>query len=357
VTTGRGALLAASLVVAFGVAAAFVAGKGVGADGSVLSRGSRGWLAARRYLESRGTRVELLDEPLDQARLRAGMLVLVLPWQRAGWDERLDALDHRLHAGETLLVAYSGSGLPAGDAPLFRSLGLDWIEPRGRAPLDPFRWRRFAGEEWSLREDREGTERVRMAAPERIPRLPEGAAVLLRTESGAAAAFSYPRGQGRVVVVPADALSNGRLGAADNLALLEGLRSLAATWIFDEFHHGLTAVASPTAARSRRAFDLYMLHLVFLYALAVLAVVRRFGPAWREPPVIAGSTAAFLLGLATMHQRLGHHQQAAGLLLDRARELDPRIRLPRERRVTDEKSFLDLAGRVAHAQSHSRRKG
>ena len=30
---------------------------------------------------------------------------------------------------------------------------------------------------------------------------------------------------------------------------------------------------------------------------------------------------------------------------------------PREQRVTDEKSLLDLAGRVAHAQSHSRRNG
>lgn len=351
-----GALLAVGIVAVFGLAAVVVTGKGVGADGSVLSHGSRGWLAARRYLEARATRVELIDGPLDQARLPAGMLVLVLPWQRVASDDGLDTLDRRLQAGGTVLVAYSGSAFPAADETL-HVLGLDGFEPRGRPPLHPLRWRRYATEEWQLRGVGDGPESVRMAAAERLPRPPEDATVLLRTESGDAAAFSYPRGRGRVVVVPADALSNGRIGEADNLALLEGLRSLAGTWIFDEFHHGLTAAASPTAARSRRAFDFYILHIVFLYVLAVLAVVRRFGPAWTEPPVIAGSTASFLLGLATMHQRLGHHQRAASLLLDRARELDPAARLPPEQEAADDTSLLALARGVARAQSHSRRKG
>ena len=44
-------------------------------------------------------------------------------------------------------------------------------------------------------------------------------------------------------------------------------------------------------------------------------------------------------------------------LLDRARELDPGIRLPEEQRATDDASFLDLARRVARAQSHSWRRG
>lgn len=353
----QGAFLAIGLVVVFAGAAAVLAGKGVGADGSVLSQGSKGWLAARRYLEERGTRVELLDEPIDQAPDREGLLVLVMPWQTAGWDERLLALDRRLRAGGSILVAYSGSGLPADDERPFRALGLDWIEPRGRPPLHPLRWRRFASEEWSLREPGEGAERIRMTAAERMPGPPEGATILLRTESGTAAAFSYPRLQGHVIVVPADALSNGRIGEAENLALLEGLRSLGSTWIFDEFHHGLAAATSPTGVRTRRAFDLYLLQLAFLYGLAVLAVVRRFGPAWTEPPVIAGSTASFLLGLATLHQRLGHHWQASTLLLDRARELDPGIRLSRREGATDDSSLLDLARRVAHAQSHSRRRG
>jgi hypothetical protein len=357
VKRGQGALLAIGLVVVFAVAAAFVTGKSVGADGSVLSRGSKGWLAARRYLEDRGTRVELINEPIDQAQARGGLLAFVLPWQNAGWDERLYALDRRLRAGGSILVAYSGSGLPVDDERVFRALGLDWVEPRGRPPLHPLRWRRFAGEEWLLRGVGDGALRIRLAAPERIPRPPEGATILLRTESGTAAAFSYPRARGRVIVVPADALSNGRIGEADNLALLEGLRSLAGTWSFDEFHHGVASAASPTGVRSRRAFDLYMLQLVFLYALAVLAVVRRFGPAWTEPPVIAGSTASFLVGLATIHQRLGHHAQAAALLLDRARELDPGIRLPEKQGATDDSSLLDLARRVARAQSHSRRRG
>jgi len=93
-----------------------------------------------------------------------------------------------------------------------------------------------------------------------------------------------------------------------------------------------------------------MLQIAFVYVLVVLAVARRFGPTWREPPVAAGSSASFLLGLGALHQRLGHQRAAARLLVARAREFDPRLRLadPRE---TEEADLLTIARRVAQAQS------
>jgi hypothetical protein len=131
-------------------------------------------------------------------------------------------------------------------------------------------------------------------------------------------------------------------------------------WTFDEFHHGLLAPAD-AAAGSGRSFDSYLLHVAFLYLLAVFAAIRRFGPAWSEPPVIAGSTAAFLVGLGGLHHRLGHHREGARQLVDRAREIDPRLPIPpgtvEAAARADSKAFLSLARGIGHAQRHARRDG
>ncbi len=186
-----------------------------------------------------------------------------------------------------------------------------------------------------------------------MPIAPRGASPLLRSPDGALAAFSFPLWQGRVVVLPGDALSNGRLASAGNADLLESLLSLGGTWTLDEFHHGLAAPSSPADARLSGVFDLYLIHLAFLYLVTVLAISRRFGPPWTEPPTIAGSTAAFFLGLGRLHHRLGHHAEAARLLVKRARELDPRLRvedvpLPG---VSDSDRLVDLARDIARAQA------
>jgi hypothetical protein len=77
-----------------------------------------------------------------------------------------------------------------------------------------------------------------------------------------------------------------------------------------------------------RTLDLILLHLTVLYLAAVLALARPFGPAWSPPPVVTGSTGAFLLGLGAIHHRLGHHREAAERLLARVRELDRDLVLP-----------------------------
>src|SRR5262249_21634621 len=137
------------------------------------------------------------------------------------------------------------------------------------------------------------------------------------------AVFEMTAGTGRVVVLPAEALSNARLFEAGNADLLEALsRALVEPWGFDEYHHGLSMPAPDVAPQSTLAFDVVLLHLVLLYALAASGLVRRFGPAWAEPSSMTGSTGTFLLGLGTLHHRLGHHHAAARLLLERAQQLD-----------------------------------
>lgn len=338
-------------------ALAFGLGGTVGADASVLSRGARGWLAARRYLEAKGRQTTLLDQPLERVPVR-GVLVLAFPWQRFAPDEDAHELDLFLHAGGAVVLAFSGDEPGFGETEVLRRLGLVWSAAPERPPLHPLRWREFVAREWWLvPEEGHRAQAIWITAPRRVPRAPDGAAVLYRGEKGVPAVFSYPRGEGRVVVLPAEALANARLGTSGNADLLETLRrSLGERWTFDEFHHGLSAPLSPADAAPRRVLDLYLLHLAFLYVLVVAALVRRFGPAWSEPAVIGGSTRSFLVGLGRFHHRLGHHRDAARLLLARAQELDPRCRLePALTRAADEAGaagVVAVANAVARAQSH-----
>ena len=84
----------------------------------------------------------------------------------------------------------------------------------------------------------------------------------------------------------------------------------------------------------------------------MLAVVRRFGPPWREPPVVAGSTASFLRGVGALHHRLGHHDAAAALLVERSRQLYPRLAIPEPMPETrGGVTLLQLAQALGKAQS------
>ncbi|HLX06661.1 MAG TPA: hypothetical protein VKY89_02240 [Thermoanaerobaculia bacterium] len=169
---------------------------------------------------------------------------------------------------------------------------------------------------------------LRVWAPRVLPELGAGSRVLYTAPGGKAAVAVFRYHGGRVVMLPADALSNARLGEAGNADLLETLlRNLGRRWAFDEYHHGLVA-AGPASGGLGRTADLLLAHLALLYLLGVLALARRQGPAWSEPARIAGSPAAFLLGLGALHHRLGHHHEAALLLLQRTRELDRALELP-----------------------------
>ena len=319
------------------------------ADGSSLSRGSGGWLAARRYLEETGARVVLIDHDLDEPA-GDGVLVLALPWQRPARDDVGAAVTDHLQRAGSVLIAYTNAFDPMGTA-LLQGLGLPWDERRPRPPLRPRRWRAHAAEEWVLTTDGpDAVGDVRVSAHRHVPRPPPQARILLRDEGGRPAAFVFRRHRGQVAVVPSDVFSNGRIGAHGNADFLERLRSeLSGPWLFDEYHHGLQAAAPATQTGPQRALLLYVLQIGFVYALVAFAVARRFGPAWREEAVASGSAATFLVGLGALHHRLGHHAEAARLLVARAQELDSRLRLTGGE-VHDGRGLLALARSIGERQ-------
>jgi hypothetical protein len=351
VKEGRGLVIAATGVAAvMTLAVAVIVGGHEPADASVLSHGSGGWLAARRYLEEKGSRVTLLDHGLDSP-LGPGVLVVAFPWQQLPLDDVERGLDLHLQAGGDVVFAYSGNRMDDVESAVLEALDLEWRGPAERPPLHPLRWRRYASEERLLTPEPAAAGRpLRIAAPRRVPRAPREADVIARDAAGPAV-FSFPRWRGRVVVLPADAFSNARIAEPGNADLLETLRqTLAGPWIFDEFHHGLRAPLAAAQAMPQHIFLLYLGQIAFVYALIVLAVVHRFGPAWREPAASTGSAATFLLGLGALHHRLGHAREAARLLRSRAQELDPRLVLPAETGDGPE-AFLQFARRVGRAQA------
>jgi hypothetical protein len=320
--------------------------------GSAVSLRPDGWLAARRYLEARGSKVTLMDDPKTAVH---GVLVLGFPWQGFDADTRQAPLQEHLLRGGTIVFAYSGAG--TWDEPaIAAALGMEHERSKEEPPLHPLRWREWAAASSALVPEAGDGERrpVRVSTPRDWMIPPRGAQVLLRDADGRAAAFSYRRWSGRVFVVPASAFSNARIGEKGNGDFLESLAlALGPAWTFDEFHHGLVSASGAiTTAATTRALDIALLQLVFVYALGVLAVARRFGPAWNEPPVVAGSTASFLRGIGALHRRFGHHPAAARLLIERAREMHPRVRFPEPAAGGDgDAALLRLAQDVGRAQS------
>lgn len=364
---GRRRLAIAGTVVALAALVAFAvlsSGRSE-ARGSVLSRGPGGWLAARRYLEARGVRVRLLGGPPDSFQGR-GVLVTAFPWQQDLADDSGEQLAQHVRRGGNLVLAYSGDPENPAEAVVLKSLGLTLGEVR-KLTLNPLRWRRFNREEWSLRPAVGLTgsgEPVRVWAPRWAPGWTGDVKRHVRTlyegPGGQPLVAALSRQRGTIWFVPADAFANARLGqagGAGNADLLETLRRrLGDDWTFDEYHHGFTGRPLLETAALGRTLDLILLHLTVLYLAAVLTLARPFGPAWSEPPVVAGSAGAFLLGLGAIHHRLGHHREAAKKLLERVHELDRDFvvsaGLDRQAETAGARGFVALAKDVA-----GRRKG
>jgi len=319
-------LAAAVIAVLLSVLVALTAAGRGEARGSVLSRGPGGWLAARRYLEARGVRVRLLDQPVDR-RENGGVLVTSFPWQQGLSPDAGEALEEHLRRGGNLVLAYSGDPANPAEVVVLKGLGLTLGEVR-KVTLNPLRWRQFTRQEWDLRPapGLAGGEPVRVWAPRWSPRNPKLARVLYQGPGGEPLVFAFSQRRGTVWLVPEDAFANARLGVAGsggNADLLETLRRrLGDDWTFDEYHHGFTGRPLLETVAVGRTLDLILLHLAALYLAAVLVLARPFGPAWSPPPVVTGSAGAFLLGLGAIHHRLGHHREAAKRLLARVRELD-----------------------------------
>jgi hypothetical protein len=351
----RPPLVATGLTFALLVAAAPLLLRGrLEAPSSSLSRGALGWLAARRYLEARGREVSTLAHPRS---VEPGVRVVGFPWQRGEGVSDHELVDH-LRRGHTLLLGV-GDMRSGAQEEILHQLELRWQELAGDPPLHPLRWRAaVAAESWLHPQPgpAAGASPARIRAPRRAPAAPDSARVLYRDPLGVPMVFSFARLGGRVVVFPAEALANARLGERGNADLLEALMlECPGPWQFDEFHHGLVALDGATP-HPPRVLDLALLHLAVAYALALVALARRFGPGWDDPPPISGTTRSFLLGLATMHHQLGHHAAAARSLIERARRFDPGLRVPEElvwrAHRADAGSFLEVARDVSRVQSN-----
>jgi hypothetical protein len=345
-----------AVTVAFLLVAAAVivlAGSQAGSRGSTVSRGPGGWLLARRYLAARGARITLITVPLARylesppaepgRAAGAGVLVLAFPWQGVPTADLDELIATHLRRGGDLVLAYSGDGTAAE-----RLVGLwRWPAPRP-VPLVPWRWWAFVRREWQLlpaaasrqghpapgaatavtAPSAAGRRPLRIWRPRLLPGLAPGARVLYASPAGGPAVAVLAVHGRRVVVLPADALANARLEQPGNADLLETLlQSLGRRWAFDEYHHGLVTEEGGRPELGRAA-DLLLAHLLVLYLLAALVLARRQGPAWQPAAPLGGSTASFLRGLGTLHHRLGHHREAALLLVRRAGELDPALALP-----------------------------
>jgi hypothetical protein len=352
---------AAGLLVLFAALGIFL--QGSSAAGSALSRNARGALALRRLVEAYGVSTTVLREPALRGG-DSGALVVLFPWQSAlPVDDGLPLLQH-VRDGGALVLGYTGQAHSVMEARVLDDLfHLELERARPEPPLAPWEWRRYSRETWTLHPDSAelpGLAEARVSALSEIPRPPVGARVLYRNESDRTVVFSYSYGRGQVFVMPSEMLANGRLSEAGNADWAVTLaRALPRRWTFDEYHHGLTAEAAPEAGvvHTEHFMDLYLGQLVFLYLMALLALGRRFGPAWREPRVVSGSVARFLVGLGGLHARLGHHDEAAAVLVQRAQELDKRTRVSAEalehgRIGADE--FLALAQATGGAHGRTR---
>jgi hypothetical protein len=328
----------------------------VGAGPSVLSHGPYGWLVAQRYLASRGATIELGDQPINQA-VDSDVLVVTFPAQSSLSDEELTSIGSYLRRGGALVYAYSPSDPSHSEVAFLRWLDLGARRIGGQPPTNPLAWWRKANQVWEIVPAAEAayrSEPVQILAPRWVPEH-DDAEVLYYGEDQTPVVMTFEMGRGTVVVLPAEALANSRISGRGNADLMEAMyQRLGRSWRFDEYRHGLVSPEYQSDSSPQRAFDLLGLHLVLCYLLAFTALARRFGPAWREVRLSYGSTAAFLIGLGHLHDRLGHHTEAARLLIKRAAELDSRLDLPSDPPAgkIGRRQLLALAQEIGKRQRH-----
>jgi hypothetical protein len=343
------------------VAAAFVARGGGVSGASALSRSPDGLLGAKTYLERRGSKVTVSDAPFSSWPSENAVL-LAFPLSVSPSKEELDAMRRGVAAGGTLVIAFSGRARAPVEGAILKDLGVEPVRVR-ETPLLPLRWWAAQRATWSLRPDASlgaAARELEIRAPVFVPPAGPDATVLYRGEKDRPAVFVRKSGRGRIVVLPTDAISNGRLSNAAGADLLESLRAgLPEGIVFDEYHHGLRSATAPADSGSVHSLDLLLVELVLIYCAALLALGRRFGPAWEEPVDISGSSAAFLLGLGALHHRLRHGDEASARLAEAAARLDTGMRrwvrpAAADASGTGETAFLDLARAIGRSQRNRR---
>ncbi len=341
-----------------------------GAGGSTLSRDASGWSVAGAYLEEKGVEIHRLDRPLSESAPDGGVLVVVFPLQRPLGEGEEEALHRHLRRGGTLLLAFSGLAGNGSEASLLEGFRIEVAgEKAQNRSLWPWRWWREKKQGWLIRGEGplvSETEVAWIRRPDSLPEAPAGAEVFLSAQpegepaiSSRPVGFDFPLHKGRVLVLPADLFANGRLQGTGNGNLLEALLvSLEGSWAFDEYHHGVTDPEFASELGGGFGWGLFFLHLALFYALGLAFFGRGFGPVWGERIPAVGSASAFLRSLGTLHERLGHHRDAARVILSRARDLDPSLDPGEALRARSEQvgSAAELVGLAAEISRLQRRR-
>jgi hypothetical protein len=325
------------------------------ADASSLSRGSAGWSAARWYLEERGSSIRTLATTIAEGIGESDVLVVTGPAAGGFAPPDADAVERFVRGGGRLVLGYSSRTRPS----LLRDrLALAFkpsiLRPRS---LNPMIWKEEASRTDHLPLLGSGP-RVALGPVKEYPLTQEGDEILVANARAEPLAILRPFGKGEILLLPDELFSNGRLKGPGNNALLEGIRRRfgeGAAWAFDEYHHGVASAGSPAGLRSRRGLDLFLFQILLAYGLFVAALGRRFGPEWPEPVPASGATGAFLMTTAGIHDRLGHHRDAAVVLRDRAREvLGVDVSLAEGPEFPGARGLIEVARRIHEKQKEGR---
>ncbi len=311
----------AVIALTIGAMTLLTVGQGGPAGASSLSRSSSGWSAARWYLQEMGSPVRTLDEPIEKGLGDAGVLVVAGSASSEFSKADVEAVQSFLRGGGRLVFGY---GRDARTRALRQRLGFSFRTSSSRSrSFNPLVWKEEAERTLRLPLALDGPA-VALSQVLEYPAPEEADDVLVRNAGNEPLVTLRSVGPGEVLLLPEEIFSNGRLKEPGNAALLEGIRLRfgdEAEWAFDEYHHGVARASSPKGLQSRRGLDLFVFQILIAYALFVLALGRRFGPEWPEPQAASGATSSFLMTVAAIHDRLGHHAAAAEALRTRAKEV------------------------------------
>lgn len=339
-----------------------------------LSRRSGGLVLARRYLEARGVRcAEHTGAIGSMTPDRA--YVMAFPAIVRRQSHEIVALRGWVRRGGTLVVLYASTRPDPDQMDVLEAFSVATTPVPALDDLNPFRWWRKAKTPWRLRSPI-GETPVLISRPRLALVAAPHDTVLLRVISPDPARISHrpapgcgqegelvmglarDSGRGAILVLPTEALSNGRLLTGANPDLLEWLRHrLPATVTFDERLHGFGA--PPLGATvGTPAADYLLAHLAIIYLLVILALGRRQGPPWPVETVRGRSVGGLLLRFGAVHRRMGHQAEGAQALLRRAAAFGRWTTIPQElveaAKNVRGSGLVRLAQRVARLQQTRR---
>jgi hypothetical protein len=220
----------------------------------------------------------------------------------------------------------------------------------------PFSWEGWKAWDASRRRIEGAGGNLSVTGLDRLTSCPSSATTLYSDAKLRPRVCRWRVGRGTITLVQtASALSNARIGAADNLALLETL-AVADPIRFDEWHQGFgEGAAGVDLGIAPRAL---LVHGGLLYGVVVWALSRPFGPVVAPLQEAASSTPRGRRVLGELHHRGGHAAAAGQRLIEAARARFVRRRLPWKGIARHfeggEAELLEVARRIGQMEQEGR---